>query len=63
MKIEEIYSNEYLEEVYFSKMCINCSKNCSKCTGLNIERLYQRYKGRDIPTVIYKCDNFLKKLV
>jgi len=60
MKIEEIYPVEYLEEVYFSKMCINCSKNCSKCTGLTIERLYQKYKGDNIPTVIYKCDKFLR---
>lgn len=58
MEIEKIYPKEYLEEVYFNKMCINCSKKCSKCTELNINRYYVTHDGLKYPTVIYKCDKF-----
>ena len=59
MKIEEIYPVEYLEEVYLSKMCIYCKKKCKKCT-LVIKYSYERYKGRDVPTVVYKCDKYIR---
>jgi hypothetical protein len=57
----ELYPNGYLEETYFNKMCINCRNKCSNCTGLIINRSYERYKGEDIPTVVYKCNKFSKK--
>lgn len=59
MGIEELYSDEYLEQTYFNKKCTQCSNKCDKCTkDMVIERFYVRHRGLVIPTVIYKCNNF-----
>ena len=60
MKIEDIYPPGYLEQVYLSKMCIHCSSSCSRCTNLYVERLYLKNKDGNVPTAIYKCQNYMK---
>ena len=57
-KLDVLYSDEYLLKTYFNKMCINCSNKCSNCTELDVSRFYVRYKGDDISTVKYKCNNY-----
>lgn len=57
----ELYPDGYLEETYFNKMCSSCRNKCSNCTDLIINRSYERYKGEDIPTVVYKCNKFSQK--
>lgn len=59
MRIEEIYSDEYLRETYLTKKCTQCNNKCNKCTmDMNIERFYVKHKGLNVPTVIYKCKNY-----
>lgn len=56
--LEEIYPLDYLKATYFKTQCTQCSKKCSMCAELDVNRFYVKHNGFNVPTVIYKCKQF-----